>query len=263
MSKSYNYTQTASVNAPRQSDPTTLGTLPIGKLLVQYSIPAIIASVAVSVYNIVDSIFIGRGVGPMAIAGLAITLPLMNLVMAFCTLIAAGGATISSIFLGQKNVGRATDVVNNVMTFCLIHSIVFGGVTLYFLDPILRFFGATPETIIYAKEFMEVILYATPVSYVFIGLNNLMRATGYPRKAMISALLSVVVNVVLAPIFIYTFHWGIAGAAWATNCGQFVAFIWVLSHFLSKKSYVHFNPHCSWLNVTILKKYTQSVCRRF
>lgn len=101
---------------------------------------------------------------------------------------------------------------------------------------------------------MEVILYATPVSYVFIGLNNLMRATGYPRKAMISALLSVVVNVVLAPIFIYTFHWGIAGAAWATNCGQFVAFIWVLSHFLSKKSYVHFNPHCSWLNVTILKK---------
>ena len=148
MSKSYNSTQTASVNAPRQSDPTTLGTLPIGKLLVQYSIPAIIASVAVSVYNIVDSIFIGRGVGPMAIAGLAITLPLMNLVMAFCTLIAAGGATISSIFLGQKNVGRATDVVNNVMTFCLIHSIVFGGVTLYFLDPILRFFGATPETII-------------------------------------------------------------------------------------------------------------------
>mgnify|MGYP000002965716 FL=1 len=254
MSKSYNSTQTASVNAPRQSDPTTLGTLPIGKLLVQYSIPAIIASVAVSVYNIVDSIFIGRGVGPMAIAGLAITLPLMNLVMAFCTLIAAGGATISSIFLGQKNVGRATDVVNNVMTFCLIHSIVFGGVTLYFLDPILRFFGATPETIIYAKEFMEVILYATPISYVFIGLNNLMRATGYPRKAMISALLSVVVNVVLAPIFIYTFHWGIAGAAWATNCGQFVAFIWVLSHFLSKKSYVHFNPHCSWLNITILKK---------
>lgn len=239
---------------PRRNDPMTLGTLPIGKLLIEYSIPAIIASVAVSVYNIVDSIFIGRGVGPMAIAGLAITLPLMNLVMAFCTLIAAGGATISSIFLGQKNVNRATDVVNNVMTFCVLHSLLFGGVTLYFLDPILTFFGATPETIGYAREFMRVILYATPISYVFIGLNNLMRATGYPRKAMISALLSVVVNVALAPIFIYTFKWGIAGAAWATNAGQFVAFIWVLSHFLNKKSFVHFNPRCSWFNGAILKR---------
>ena len=232
----------------------TLGTLPVGKLLVEYSIPAIIASVAVSVYNIVDSIFIGRGVGPMAIAGLAITLPLMNLVMAFCTLIAAGGATISSIFLGQKNVSRATDVVNNVMTFCLIHAIVFGGLTLLFLDPILLFFGATPETISYAREFMQVILWSTPISYVFIGLNNLMRATGYPKKAMISALLSVVVNVALAPLFIYTFQWGIAGAAWATVCGQSVAFIWVLFHFMSKKSFVHFNPANKWCSGKILKK---------
>jgi len=239
---------------PRRNDPMTLGTRPIGKLLMEYSIPAVIASVAVSVYNIVDSIFIGHGVGPMAIAGLAITLPLMNLVMAFCTLIAAGGATISSIFLGQKNVSKATDVVNNVMTFCVLHAILFGGVTLIFLDPILCFFGATPETISYAREFMEVILYATPVSYVFIGLNNLMRATGYPKKAMISALLSVVVNVALAPLFIYTFKWGIAGAAWATNFGQFVAFIWVLSHFLSQKSFVHFNPHNRWFTGLILKK---------
>ncbi len=235
-------------------DPMTLGTKPIGKLLLDYSIPAIIASVAVSVYNIVDSIFIGRGVGAMAIAGLAITLPLMNLVMAFCTLIAAGGATISSIFLGQRNVSKATDVVNNVMTFCLVHAVLFGGLTLIFIDPILRFFGATAETIIYAREFMEVILYGLPMSYVFIGLNNLMRATGYPRKAMISALLSVVVNVILAPIFIYTLKWGIAGAAWATNAGQFVAFIWVLFHFFSKKSYVHFNASNSWCKGSILKK---------
>jgi len=241
-------------DSTQRNDPMTLGTKPIGKLLLQYSIPAIIASVAVSVYNIVDSIFIGRGVGPMAIAGLAITLPLMNLLMAFCTLIAAGGATISSIFLGQKNISRATDVVNNVLTFCLIHSLIFGGITLMFLDPILKVFGATPETIPYAREFMKVILYATPVSYVFIGLNNLMRATGYPKKAMISALLSVVVNVMLAPLFIYTFKWGIAGAAWATNCGQLVAFFWVLSHFLSKKSFVHFNPKNRWCTGFILKK---------
>lgn len=260
-SKDKNNTVTdASTGAVKQrpegmrNDPMTLGTKPIGKLLLEYSIPAIIASVAVSVYNIVDSIFIGRGVGPMAIAGLAITLPLMNLVMAFCTLIAAGGATISSIFLGQRNISRATDVVNNVMTFCLIHAVVFGGLTLLFLDPILRFFGATDETITYAREFMQVILYGLPMSYLFIGLNNLMRATGYPKKAMISALLSVVVNVILAPIFIYTLHWGIAGAAWATNAGQFVAFIWVIFHFLSKKSYVHFEMHNSWCKGAILKK---------
>lgn len=240
--------------AGMRHDPMTLGTKPIGKLLLEYSIPAIIASVAVSLYNIVDSIFIGRGVGPMAIAGLAITLPLMNLMMAFCTLIAAGGATISSIFLGQRNLSKATDVVNNVVTFCLVHAFLFGGLTLLFLDHILTFFGATAETIMYSREFMRVILYWLPVSYMFIGLNNLMRATGYPRKAMISALLSVAVNVVLAPVFIYSFKWGIAGAAWATNCSQTVALVWVLWHFFSKKSYVHFNASNSWCKGSILKR---------
>ena len=186
----------------KQSSPAELGSRPIGRLLMQYSLPAIIASLATSLYNIVDSIFIGRGVGAMAIAGLAITFPLMNLIVAFCVLIAVGGATVSSIFLGQKNIGKATDVVNNVILFCLVHAIVIGSITLIWLDPILYFFGATDETIIHAREFMRVIALGTPVSYVFIGLNNLMRATGYPRKAMISALLSVAVNVVAAPLFI-------------------------------------------------------------
>ena len=220
----------------------------------QYSVPAIIASVATSLYNIIDSIFIGRGVGPMAIAGLAITFPLMNLVAAFCMMIAAGGATISSIFLGQKNYSRATDVVNNVLVLCLIHAVVFGGGTLLFLDEILYFFGATPETIIYAREFMEVILWGTPVAYVFIGLNNLMRATGYPKKAMISALLSVVVNLILAPIFIFKLGWGIKGAAWATICGQSVAFVWVMIHFLSPKSSIHFKLGNRWLSGSIVKR---------
>ncbi|MCH5319276.1 MAG: MATE family efflux transporter [Paramuribaculum sp.] len=236
------------------SSPMTLGTKSISKLLVQYSVPAIIASLATSLYNIVDSIFIGRGVGAMAIAGLAITFPLMNLVIAFCTLIAVGGATISSIYLGQKNMSKATDVVNNVFVLCLIHSVVFGGLTLLFLDEILYFFGATRETISYAREFMEVILYGTPISFVFIGLNNVMRATGYPKKAMISALLSVGVNVILAPIFIFKFHWGIKGAATATIIGQSVAFIWVLVHFISKKSFIHFQRDNKWLSWTILKR---------
>lgn len=238
----------------QQSNPTTLGTLSINKLLVQYSVPAIIASVATSLYNIIDSIFIGQGVGPMAIAGLAITFPLMNLVIGFCTLIAVGGATISSIFMGQKNLSRATDTVNNVLVFCLIHSVVFGGLTLIFLDEILYFFGATDETITYAREFMRVILIGTPISYVFIGLNNLMRATGYPKKAMISALLSVAANLVLAPIFIFKLKWGIQGAAIATICGQFVAFIWVLYHFMSKSSYVHFERHNRWFTPSIIRR---------
>ena len=234
--------------------PTSLGEQPIGRLLVKYSVPAIIASVATSLYNIIDSIFIGRGVGAMAIAGLAITFPLMNLVAAFCMLIAVGGATISSIFLGQKNLRSATDVANNVLILCLINALIFGGLTLIFLDPILYFFGATDETIPYAHEFMQIILYGTPISYVFIGLNYLMRATGYPKKAMISALISVVVNVIFAPLFIFEFEWGIKGAAAATVCGQSVAFFWVLIHFLNKNSYVHFVKGNSWLQGHIVKR---------
>lgn len=232
----------------------TLGTSSIPRLLVQYSVPAIIANLATSLYNIIDSIFIGHGVGAMAIAGLAITFPLMNLVIAFCTLIAVGGATVSSIFLGQKNNARATDVVNNVMLMCFLHAVVFGGLTLLFLDDILYFFGATAQTISYARDFMFVILLGTPLSYVFLGLNNIMRATGYPKKAMISAFLSVGVNLVLAPIFIFHFHWGIEGAAGATLIGQAVACTWVVAHFINKKSIVHFDMRRRWFVPSLIKR---------
>lgn len=231
-----------------------LGNKSISRLLIQYSVPAIIASVATSLYNIVDSIFIGRGVGAMAIAGLAITFPLMNLVAAFCMLIAVGGATISSIFLGQENPKRATDVVNNVLILCLIHAAIFGGITLLFLDEILMFFGATSETIPYAREFMKVILYGTPVSYILIGLNNVMRATGYPMKAMITALISVIINVCLCPIFIFVLDWGIQGAALATVCGQTCGALWVLWHFVSRKSFIRFGIHNRWLCPSIIKR---------
>ena len=145
-------------------------------------------------------------------------------------------------------------MVNNVFALCLIHSIVFGGLTLIFLEPILLFFGATADTVGYAMEFMEVILYGTPIGFVFIGLNNLMRATGYPRKAMTSALISVAVNLLLAPLFIFVLDWGIRGAACATVCGQFSAFVWVMSHFLSKKSSIHFQRGNTWLSWTIVKR---------
>ncbi|MDE6366076.1 MAG: MATE family efflux transporter, partial [Muribaculaceae bacterium] len=234
--------------------PMALGVKPIGRLLLQYSVPAIIASTVTSLYNIIDSIFIGRGVGAMAITGLAITFPMMNLVIAFVTLIAVGGATISSIFLGQKDEKKATEVLHNVMLLSLIHAIVFGGISLYFLDDILTIFGATDETLPYAHDFMTVVLLGTPIAFVFISLNNIMRATGYPTKAMVSALLSVVVNIIFAPIFIFALDWGIKGAALATVIGQSAAFVWVMIHFFSRKSFVHFSRSARWFVPSLVKR---------
>ncbi len=237
-----------------KNSPLVLGTESIGKLIIKYSVPAIIAMTATSLYNIVDSIFIGHGVGAMAIAGLAITFPLMNLLMAFCALIAVGGATISSIFLGQKDEQRAAEVLNNVFTMCLVNGIIFGSVTYVFLKPILMFFGATNGTVGYASEFMEIILMGTPISYVFLGLNFLIRATGYPMKAMVSVLLTVLANIVLAPIFIFVLGWGMKGAALATILSQTLSLIWVVSHFLNKNSYIRFRKGEKWLDLKILSR---------
>ena len=221
----------------QQTDPRILGTEPIGKLLLQYSIPAIIGMTITSLYNIIDSIFIGHGVGPMAISGLAITFPLMNLVVAFCVLI-----TISSIRLGQKDIKGATDVLGNTLMLCLTNAVLFGGLAYLFLDPILFFFGASTGTLPYARDFMQVILLGTPITYTMIGLNNVMRATGYPKKAMLTSLVTVIANVIIAPVFIFHFGWGIRGAAMATVLSQFIGMIWVVNHFRNKESFVHFMP---------------------
>lgn len=218
-----------------RNNPHLLGTEPVGKLLLQYSIPAIIGMTISSIYNIVDSIFIGHGVGPMAIAGLAITFPMMNLTAAFGNLVSAGGSTISSIRLGQKDIDGVNKVLGNTLMLCIIHAFVFGGLSFIFLDYILRFFGASNETLPYARDFMQIILLGTPFVYVMIGLNYIMRATGHPKKAMLTSMASVLVNVILAPLFIFKFQWGIRGAALATVCAQFIGMLWVLNHFLNKR----------------------------
>ena len=225
------------------NNPHTLGTEPIGKLLVQYSLPAIVSMVIVSLYNIIDSIFIGHGVGPMAIAGLAITFPMMNLTAAFGNLVAAGGATISSIRLGQKDIEGAKSVLNHTLMLCIINAVVVGGLSMLFLDQILRFFGASRETLPYAHDFMQVLLPGMPITYVMIGLNNIMRATGNPKTAMVTSLTSVIINVILAPIFIFHFEWGIRGAALATIISQFFGMIWVLWHFTKRSTLVHLEKH--------------------
>ncbi len=223
-----------------QNNPQALGTENVGKLLLQYSIPAIIGMTITSLYNIIDSIFIGHGVGAMAIAGLAITFPLMNLVAAFGTLVSAGTSALASIRLGQKDLDGATDMLSHALMLCLINSVVFGTLSFIFLDHILRFFGASEHTLPYARDFMQVILLGTPITYVMIGLNNVMRATGYPKKAMLTSMVTVVANIILAPIFIFHFGWGIRGAACATLLSQLIGMVWVLSHFMKEESYVHF-----------------------
>ncbi len=223
-----------------QNNPHLLGTEKIGKLLLQYSIPAIIGMTITSLYNIIDSIFIGHGVGAMAIAGLAITFPLMNLVAAFGTLVSAGTSTLASIRLGQKDMDGATDMLSHALMLCLIISVLFGSLSFIFLDHLLVFFGASEHTLPYARDFMQVILLGTPITYVMIGLNNVMRATGYPKKAMLTSMVTVVANIALAPIFIFHFGWGIRGAALATLLSQLIGMVWVVSHFMKEDSFIHF-----------------------
>ena len=225
------------------NNPHILGTESIGKLLVQYSIPAIIGMTIVSLYNIIDSIFIGHGVGAMAIAGLAITFPLMNLTAAFCNLVAAGGSTISSIRLGQKDMKGVNKVLGNTLMLCWINAVVFGGLTFLFLDDILRFFGASSETLPYARDFMQIILLGTPVTFTMIGMNHVMRATGHPKKAMLTSLATVVFNVILAPLFIFKLGWGIRGAALATLLSQMAGTVWVLNHFMQSSNPIRLHRH--------------------
>lgn len=236
-----------------KNNPHVLGTVPIGKLLLQYSIPAIIGMTLTSMYNIIDSIFIGHGVGAIAIAGLAVSFPLMNLVIAFCMLVSAGGSTIASIRLGQKDVNGATEILSHTLSLCLINSIVFGLMSFIFLDDILMFFGASHETLPYARSFMQVILLGTPISYTMIGLNNVMRSTGYPKKAMLTSMVTVFANIILAPIFIFQFEWGMQGAATATVISQSIGMVWVLHHFADKRNMVHFEGNIWRIKRSIVK----------
>ena len=217
-----------------------LGTKPVGKLLMQYSIPAIIAMTAASLYNMVDSIFIGQGVGPMAISGLAITFPFMNLTAAFGAAIGVGASTCISVKLGQRDYSSANRILGNTFTLNLIVGIAIGVICLLFLDPILRFFGASNQTIVYARDYMEVILAGNVFSHMYFGLNAVLRSASKPRHAMFATIFTVVINTLLDPIFIYTFQLGIRGAAYATILSQILALIWQMKLFNNKKELIRF-----------------------
>ena len=220
--------------------PTELGTEKIGKLLRQYALPAIIAQTASSLYNMVDSIFIGQGVGPLAISGLAVTFPLMNLSTAFGTLVGAGAATMLSVMLGQQHYKGANKVLGNVVSLNIIIGLIFMAVSLIFIDPILYFFGASANTLPYAKDYIQIILYGNIITHLYFGLNAAMRATGNPKKAMALTIFTVIFNTILDPIFIFVLDWGIKGAAWATVISQTIAMFLVMAHFTNRSRVIHF-----------------------
>ena len=215
-----------------------LGTKPVGKLLMQYAIPAIIAMTASSLYNMVDSIFIGQGVGAMAISGLAITFPFMNLSAAFGAAIGVGASTLMSVKLGQKDYRTAENILGNTITLNIIIGVMFGVVCLMFLDPILRFFGASDQTIVYARDYMEIILLGNAITHLYFGMNSVLRSASKPRHAMYATMFTVVLNTILDPLFIWTFGLGIRGAAYATVLSQLVALIWQFWIFSNPKELI-------------------------
>lgn len=227
--------------AEKSAIPVELGTEPIGKLLKNYAVPAIIAMTASSLYNIIDSIFIGHGVGPLAIAGLAVTFPLMNLSAAFGTLVGVGATTLVSVLLGQKNYEVANKVLGNVVILNTVIGLLFMTAALVFLDPILYFFGASENTIIYAREYMSIILAGNAITHLYLGLNSVLRASGQPKMAMFLTILSVLVNTAVAPVLIFGLDMGIRGAAIATVLAQTVSLAVILKHFSRKDGVLHFS----------------------
>lgn len=224
-----------------QKTPTALGIESIGKLLMQYAVPAIIAMTASSLYNMVDSIFIGNGVGAMAISGLALTFPLMNLAAAFGSLVGVGAATLISVKLGQKDYDTAQRVLGNVLVLNILLGVGFTLVVLPFLDPILYFFGGSDQTVGYARDYMEIILLGNAVTHIYLGLNAVLRSAGHPQKAMYATIGTVVINTLLDPLFIYGFEWGIRGAAIATITAQVIVLMWQFRLFSNKEELLHFH----------------------
>ena len=216
-----------------------LGTKPVGKLLAQYALPAIIAMTAASLYNIIDRVFIGQVVGPMAISGLAITFSFMILAAAFGAAVGVGAATTISVKLGQKDYESAENTLGNTITLNLIIGLAFGGICLLFLDPILRFFGASDTTLPYARDFMQIILAGNVFSHMYFGMNAVLRAASKPRMAMFATIFTVAMNILLDTVFILWWHWGIKGAAFATVISQVLALCWQMKLFANKNELLH------------------------
>ena len=226
-----------------QNNTVSLGTDSLGKLLARYAIPAIIAMASSSLYHIIDSIFIGHGVGGYAISGMAITLPIMNIAAAFGAMVGVGAAARISIRLGEGNKRAAEQILGNAVLLNIVLGVSIMLIFLLFLDPILIFFSggqAGEETLGYAREFMRVIMFGNIITHLYLGLNEQLRASGYPRKAMFIMILSMVICTILNPLFIFGFGWGVKGSAIATVIAQSICLLIQIHHYTSKKSFLRF-----------------------
>ena len=220
---------------------TELGTQSIRSLLLKYAMPGIIAMTAMSLYNMVDSIFIGHGVGALALSGLTVAKPFMDICAAFGTLVGVGASSLVAIKLGEKDYRSANDILANVILLNVLLGALVMVVGLYWLDPILYAFGASDETIVYAHEYMEIILLGNIITHIYYGLNSMLRSVGHPRISMYATILAVSLNVVLDPIFIFVLDMGVRGAALATIISQIVSVIVEMIIFLNPKEVIHFH----------------------
>ena len=228
----------------------------IGSLLLHYSVPAIVGMVVASLYNIVDRVFIGQGVGPLAISGLALTFPLMTLIAAIGTLVGVGASARLSIVLGMKDIKWARNILGNAFILTFVLSAVFITIAMIYLPEILVAFGGSEQTIPYAIDYLKIVIPGSVLTNVSYSFSGMMRASGYPQKSMYTILIGVVLNVILDPIFIFGFGLGIQGAAIATVISMFVSAVFVMSHFFNPKHVVHFEKGCMHLRGYIIRNIT-------
>ncbi len=231
-----------------------LGSEPIPSLLLRFSVPAIVGMLVNALYNIVDRIFIGRGVDSLAIGGIYIGMPIMLVLMAFGMLIGIGGNTLVSIRLGEGKKDEADRIAANSLIMLALVGIVLGAAGTVLLEPLLKLFGASSSNIGYAKEYLQVILIGAPLNAIGFGMNNFIRGEGNPKIAMFTMLIGAFLNMILDPIFIFVFDMGVRGAALATIISQAVSAIWVLRYFLSGKSILSFKRKYLVPNLKIIKK---------
>lgn len=226
---------------PQDNRLLELATAPVWRLLIKYSLPAVIGTVVSALYNIIDSIVIGHAIpDPNVVAGIAVTFPVMTLATALGMLIGAGAATRISIVLGQKDHRMAEVILGNSVQLTIIIGALYMTAFAIFVDPILRIFGASDATLPYAREFILWVLPGMVLINLTYSYNNVMRASGYPGKAMITNIMGAVINCILAPLFLFVFKWGIRGAAIATDISMAITATWVMSHFFNKNNTLHF-----------------------
>jgi len=231
---------------------TRLGEERIGKLLLQFSIPAIIGMVVNALYVVIDRIFVGHGVGPLGITATTVAFPISLVIMAFGMLIGFGSAASISIKLGEKNKNEAEHILGNAFTLIIISSALITCVGLALEDPILKLFGASEEVLPLAKDFVTILLFGVVMQNIGFGLTNVIRAEGNPKMAMITMLISAVLNIALNPLFIFVFNMGIKGSALATVVSTSVSSIWIFLYFTGSKSLLRLHIKNIRLNIKIV-----------